>query len=91
MDLLVSDKTYFAFTEETDVFNEDRGSLLKAIPKIIHVNKMLWDEKLSNQSSLFSSKSEKDQTILKLEPNEKLSKKDLSNIWQNLSQIHLSL
>lgn len=25
MDLLVSDKTYFAFTEETDVFNEDRN------------------------------------------------------------------
>ena len=60
-----------------DVFNQDRGSLLKAIPKIIQVNKMLWDEKMSNQSSLFSSKSEKDQTILKLEPNEKLSKKDL--------------
>ena len=60
-----------------DVFNQDRGSLLKAIPKIIQVNKMLWDEKMSNQSSLFSSKSEKDQTILKLESNEKLSKKDL--------------
>ena len=60
-----------------DVFNQDRGSLLKAIPKIIQVNKMLWDEKMSNQSSLFSRKSEKDQTILKLEPNEKLSKKDL--------------
>ena len=60
-----------------DVFNQDRGSLLKAIPKIIQVNKMLWDEKMSNQSSLFSSKSEKDQTILKLETNEKLSKKDL--------------
>ncbi len=60
-----------------DVFNQDRGSLLKAIPKIIQVNKILWDEKMSNQSSLFSSKSEKDQTILKLETNEKLSKKDL--------------
>ena len=60
-----------------DIFNQDRGSLLKAIPKIIQVNKMLWDEKMSNQSSLFSSKSEKDQTILKFESNEKLSKKDL--------------
>ena len=60
-----------------DVFNQDRGSLLKAIPKIIQVNKMLWDEKMSNQSSLFSSKSEKDQTILKFESNEKLTKKDL--------------
>ena len=60
-----------------DVFNQDRGSLLKAIPKIIQVNKMLWDEKMSNQSSLFSSKSEKDQTILKFESNKKLSKKDL--------------
>ena len=60
-----------------DVFNQDRGSLLKAIPKIIQVNKMLWDEKISNQSSLFSSKSEKDQTILKFESNKKLSKKDL--------------
>ena len=60
-----------------DVFNQDRGSLLKAIPKIIQVNKMLWDEKISNQSSLFSSKSEKDQTILKFESNEKLTKKDL--------------
>ena len=38
---------------------------------------MLWDEKMSNQSSLFSSKSEKDQTILKFESNEKLTKKDL--------------
>ncbi len=60
-----------------DVFNQDRGSLLKAIPKIIQVNKMLCDEKMSNQSSLFSSKSEKDQTMLKFESNEKLSKKDL--------------
>ena len=60
-----------------DVFNQDRGSLLKAIPKIIQVNKMLWDEKVSNQSSLFSSKSEKDQTILKFESKKKLSKKDL--------------
>ena len=51
--------------------------MLKAIPKIIQVNKILWEEKNSNQSSLFSSKSEKDQTILKLEINEKLSKKDL--------------
>ena len=41
-----------------DSFNEDRGTLLKAIPKIIQVNKILWEEKKSNQSSLFSGKSE---------------------------------
>ena len=49
-----------------DVFNNNRGSLLKAIPKIIQVNKMLWEEKISNQTSLFSNKSEKDEKYIKI-------------------------
>ena len=48
---------------------------LKAIPKIIQVNKMLWDEKISNQTSLFSNKSEKDQTILKFDEQKIIKKR----------------
>ena len=38
MDLLVSDKTYFAFTEETDVFNEERSD------RNIYVRKTLSED-----------------------------------------------
>ena len=38
MDLLVSDKTYFAFTEETDVFSEDRSD------RNIYVRKTLSED-----------------------------------------------
>ncbi len=60
-----------------DIINEDRGSLLNAVPEIIQVNKILWEEKISNQSSLFSTKSENDETIFKLKKIENLSKKEV--------------
>ena len=60
-----------------DILDEDRGSLLKSIPKIIQVNKTLWEEKISHQTSLFSTKSENDEIILKSNKKENLSKKDL--------------
>ncbi|OUW49191.1 MAG: DNA polymerase III subunit alpha [Candidatus Pelagibacter sp. TMED196] len=68
-----------------ELFN-DRGSLLKAIPKIIQVNKTFWEEKISNQTSLFSNKSENDETIFKLEKNKETdSKKDiLLNEFQSI-------
>ena len=49
-----------------DVFKVDRNSLLNSIPKLIQVNKSLWEEKTSNQSSLFSSKNNEEESIFKI-------------------------
>ncbi len=68
-----------------DELFSDRGSLLKAIPKIIQFNKTLWEEKISNQTSLFSNKLESDETVFKIENKENDSKKDiLLNEFQSI-------
>ena len=68
-----------------DELFSDRESLLKAIPKIIQVNKTLWEEKTSNQTSLFSNKPENEETVFKIKNKEKVSKKDiLLNEFQSI-------
>ena len=62
------------------VFDElynDRSSFLRAIPKIIQENKKLWDEKISNQTSLFNSKTGNDENMFTIDKTEALSKKEL--------------
>ena len=63
-----------------DELYNNRGTLLKAIPKIIQVNKLLWEEKNSNQTSLFSNKNENDENnenIFKFDEQINFSKKDI--------------
>ena len=68
-----------------DELFSDRESLLKAIPKMIQVNKTLWEEKTSNQTSLFSNKPENEETVFKIKNKEKVSKKDiLLNEFQSI-------
>ena len=68
-----------------DELDSNRGKLLKAIPKIIQVNKMLWEEKISNQTSLFSNKNENNENIFKFDEQVNFSKKDiLLNEFQSI-------
>ncbi len=50
-----------------DTLNIDRNSLFNSIPRLIQINKTLWEEKLSNQNSLFSSKSVENEVVFKLD------------------------
>tara|TARA_B100000700_G_scaffold183168_1_gene202082 strand:- start:11446 stop:14874 length:3429 start_codon:yes stop_codon:yes gene_type:complete len=71
-----------------DELDIDRHSLLKSIPKLIQINKSLWDEKISNQASLFSSDSsnEKQANIpFKLDKQKSWSKNEiLMNEFQSI-------
>ena len=60
-----------------DELYNDRSSFLRAIPKIIQENKKLWDEKISNQTSLFNSKTGNDENMFTIDKTEALSKKEL--------------
>ena len=60
-----------------DELYNDRSSFLRAIPKIIQENKKLWDEKISNQTSLFTSKTGNDENMFTIDKTEALSKKEL--------------
>tara|TARA_B100002051_G_scaffold217652_1_gene210557 strand:- start:10061 stop:13480 length:3420 start_codon:yes stop_codon:yes gene_type:complete len=60
-----------------DELEKNRCALLNSIPKIIQINKSLWEEKISNQNSLFSSKSEDEEVIFKLEETKKWSKNEM--------------
>jgi len=50
-----------------DELETNRHSLLNSIPKLIQTNKILWEEKISNQNSLFSEKSKEEEIIFELE------------------------
>ena len=71
-----------------DELDIDRHSLLKSIPKLIQINKSLWDDKISNQASLFSSDSsnEKQANIpFKLDKQKSWSKNEiLMNEFQSI-------
>jgi len=60
-----------------DTLDPNRGSLLSSIPKLIQVNKSLWEEKISNQNSLFSKNSEEEKSIFKLEKTKPWSKNEI--------------
>tara|TARA_B100000579_G_scaffold383816_1_gene353862 strand:- start:1334 stop:2416 length:1083 start_codon:yes stop_codon:yes gene_type:complete len=68
-----------------DSLEKNRYSLTNSIPKLIQTNKSLWEEKLSNQSSLFSTKSEEEETIFKLEQTKFWSKNEtLTNEFHSI-------
>ncbi len=50
-----------------DSIYSDRHSLINSIPKMIQINKSLWEDKTSNQNSLFSEKSVLEDDIFKIE------------------------
>tara|TARA_Y100001970_G_scaffold283564_1_gene398987 strand:+ start:1575 stop:4994 length:3420 start_codon:yes stop_codon:yes gene_type:complete len=50
-----------------DNLESNRVVLLKSIPKLIQLNKSLWEEKISNQNSLFSDNSSEDGLVFKLD------------------------
>ena len=60
-----------------DSLNIDRHSLLNSIPRLIQINKSLWEEKISNQNSLFSSKTSEEESLLKLEKVKPWSKNEI--------------
>ncbi len=68
-----------------DELDSNRGKLLRAIPKIIQVNKVLWEEKIGNQTSLFSNKNENNENIFEFDEQVNFSKKDiLLNEFQSI-------
>jgi len=50
-----------------DALENNRVALLNSIPKLIQLNKSLWEEKVSNQNSLFSDSSNEDGLIFELD------------------------
>ena len=50
-----------------DDLENNRVALLNSIPKLIQLNKSLWEEKVSNQNSLFSDNSSEDGLTFKLD------------------------
>ena len=59
-----------------DELETNRHSLLNSIPKLIQTNKNLWEEKISNQNSLFAGKSEEEEIIFELEKTKPWSKNE---------------
>ena len=60
-----------------DSLETNRHSLLNSIPKLIQINKSLSEEKLSNQNSLFSTKSEEEEVIFELDKIKPWSKNEI--------------
>ena len=60
-----------------DSIESNRNSLLNSIPKLILTNKSLWEEKHSNQNSLFSKKNEDEDLIFKPEQSKMWSKSEM--------------
>ena len=56
-----------------DDLETNRKSLLSSIPKLIQLNKSLWDEKQSHQNNLFGEHLDDDETIFKIDSNTKWS------------------
>ena len=68
-----------------DDLEKNRKALFDSIPKIIQLNKSLWEEKESNQNSLFSESSDDSELIFKVEIKNKWSNNDiLMNEFQSL-------
>ena len=47
-----------------DKLEKNRNSIIKSIPRLIQLNKSLWDEKSSNQNSLFTNGTNEDTSII---------------------------
>ena len=60
-----------------DDLEKNRKALLMSIPKIIQLNKSLWEEKQSNQNSLFNDNLDDSELTFKIEKKENWSNNDL--------------
>ena len=68
-----------------DDLEKNRKALFESIPKIIQLNKSLWEEKESNQNSLFADSSDRNEVIFKTETNNNWSSNDiLMNEFQSI-------
>ena len=68
-----------------DDLEKNRKVLFESIPKIIQLNKSLWEEKESNQNSLFADSSDRNEVIFKTETNNNWSSNDiLMNEFQSI-------
>ena len=68
-----------------DDLEKNRKALFESIPKIIQLNKSLWEEKESNQNSLFADSSDRNEVIFKTETNNNWSNNDiLMNEFQSI-------
>ena len=68
-----------------DDLEKNRKALFESIPKIIQLNKSLWEEKESNQNSLFEDSSDINEEIFKTETNNNWSSNDiLMNEFQSI-------
>ncbi len=68
-----------------DDLEKNRKALFESIPKIIQLNKSLWEEKESNQNSLFADSSDRNEVIFKTEINNNWSSNDkLMNEFQSI-------
>ncbi len=47
-----------------DKLEKNRNSIIKSIPRLIQLNKSLWDEKSGNQNSLFTNGTNEDTSII---------------------------
>ena len=68
-----------------DDLEKNRKALFESIPKIIQLNKSLWEEKESNQNSLFADSSDSNEVIFKAETKNNWSSNDmLMNEFQSI-------
>ena len=69
-----------------DNLESNRNSIVKSIPRLIQLSKSLWEEKSSNQNSLFSNDSNEDPSIIfKLEKTKPWSNNEmLMNEFQSI-------
>ena len=68
-----------------DDLENNRKALFDSIPKIIQLNKKLWEEKESNQNSLFSKNSDDNELVFKVENKNKWSNNQmLMNEFQSI-------
>ena len=68
-----------------DDLEKNRKALFESIPKIIQLNKSLWEEKESNQNSLFADSSDSNEVIFKTETKNNWSSNDmLMNEFQSI-------
>ena len=68
-----------------DKIESDRKALLDSIPKLIQLNKSISEEKISNQSSLFSDNTDENDLNIKLNHTKPWSKNEiLLNEFQSI-------
>ena len=68
-----------------DSLFKDRHSLFASIPKLIQINKSLYEEKTSSQNSLFLDNSKEDDSIFKIDKKKQWSKNEiLLNEFQSI-------